>query len=570
MRKMKHNFKFYAAIACSAIALASCSSDAVEDVKTAGKQQMVFTAQQETGVGSRTSLGSDLSVLWSTGDVLSVLDGANNNDFTLTSGAGTASAEFTGRAVATSTYYAVYPYQSAASLSDNVISNVEIPTVQKATEGTFDPKAAIMTAVSDQSKNFQFKNVSSSARIITTAACKKITFTAGATDKIAGKFNMTVGADGIITASTATDATNTVTLVPSGGATSFPAGTYYISINPGTISSLKVKCEYTDITLCQSVYHSLSIFRRGTIINLGTASVEGGWKVHEPSHVYEYGKGKAEAVAVDLALPSRLKWASVNLGATSPEEYGDYYAWGATVPWLEEYHIDPETKWVRFCGDCKWNNEHERYNWVNAPYQTANTTDLGSTKWTKYLGSTSSSYKDPSATDENALKTVLDPEDDAATYQWGGKWRMPTIDDMKELIDNCYWVWTTDYNSTGIRGYIVYKAKNVTDKGEMVYYGSTPSAEYSLSDIHIFLPAAGEFNDYRFDGDYGIYRSSLLYESYPYNAYSLLFGSSYAYWNGSGRLSGRPVRAVCQFGLTCPNSIGQGNSSNWNNTKLEW
>lgn len=544
MRKMKHNFKFYAAMACSAIALASCSSDAVEDVKTAGKQQMVFTAQQETSVGSRTSLGSDLSVLWSTGDALSVLDGTSNNNFTLTSGNGTASAEFAGTAMAVSTYYALYPYQSAASLSDNVISNVEIPTVQKATEGTFDPKAAIMTAVSDQSNNFQFKNVSSSARIITTADCKKITFTAGATDKIAGKFSMTVGADGIITESTATDATNAVTLVPSSGET-FAAGTYYISINPGTISSLKVECKYTDKTLYQSVAYPITMFKRGTIINLGTASVEGGWKVHAPSHVYEYGKGKEQAVAVDLGLS--VKWASVNLGATSPEEYGDYYAWGATVPWNEEYHINSTTKVGSICSECKWNNEHKSYDYVNAPYQTANTTDYSQTKWTKYLGSTTSSYKDESATDADAQKTVLDPKDDAATYQWGDSWRMPTYDEQTELRNKCYWVWTTDYNGTGVKGYIVYKAKNATDKGKKVYSGSTPSADYSLSDYHIFLPAAGYRlgTSFYYSGFNGIYWSSSLNTSYPYYAYYLGFSSSYVDRDIYTRLNGLSVRAVC-------------------------
>lgn len=547
MRKMKHNFKFYAAMACSAVALASCSSDAVEAVKTAGKQQMVFTAQQETGVGSRTSLGSDLSVLWSTGDALSVLDGANNNEFTLTSGEGTASAEFAGTATPARTYYAVYPFQSNASVSGNVISGVVIPTEQHATAGTFDPKAAIMTAVSDQSNNFQFKNASSSARIITTAACKKITFTAGAEDKIAGKFSMTVGADGIITESTATDATNAVTLVPSSGET-FAAGTYYISINPGTISSLKVECEYTDKTLYQSVAFSISKFQRGAIVNLGTASTTEGWKeMHAPSHVYEYGKGKAEAVAVDLNLPSGLKWASVNLGATSPEEYGDYYAWGATVPWLEEYHINSTTKVVSICSECKWNNEHNSYNWANAPYQTANTTNYNQTKWTKYLGSTTSSYKAGTATDADAQKTVLDPKDDAAKYQWGGNWRMPTTDEQQELVDKCYWVWTSDYNGTGVKGYIVYKAKNATDKGK--YSSSyTPAATYDVTtDTHIFLPAAGvcDGTSLYFAGSCGDYWLSSLCTSGPYLAYGLSFGSSSVYWSNYNRRYGHSVRAVC-------------------------
>ena len=103
---------------------------------------------------------------------------------------------------------------------------------------------------------------------------------------------------------------------------------------------------------------------------------------------------------VDLGLPSGLKWATCNVDATTPEEYGGYYAWGET----EEKE--------NYC----WNT----YKWCNDSLSTL----------TKYC--TDDSY---GIIVDN--KTILDPEDDVAHVKWGGSWRMPTIDEYKELIYNC-------------------------------------------------------------------------------------------------------------------------------------
>ena len=91
--------------------------------------------------------------------------------------------------------------------------------------------------------------------------------------------------------------------------------------------------------------------------------------------------------AVDLGLPSGTKWASCNVGATKPEEYGGYYAWGET----EEKEVYDEST----------------YNY----YQNGEYVNLGSDiSGTKY---------------------------DVARQKWGGNWCMPTKDDIKELLDNC-------------------------------------------------------------------------------------------------------------------------------------
>lgn len=196
---------------------------------------------------------------------------------------------------------------------------------------------------------------------------------------------------------------------------------------------------------------------------------------------------------VDLGLS--VKWATCNVGASKPEEYGEYFAWAAA-------------------------KSQYLHNWVNTPYQTQNTTHYSNTKFTKYLGSDSSSYRDSSTSLENALKTILDIDDDVAHICWGGQWRMPTDSEMKELIINCTWTWT---NYNGVYG------DKVTSK---------------INGNFIFLPAAG-FIDYSFSPvSWGRYWSSSLNVSIPYEALGLFFSSNDVDFYGNYRYSGFSVRAV--------------------------
>ena len=185
---------------------------------------------------------------------------------------------------------------------------------------------------------------------------------------------------------------------------------------------------------------------------------------------------------VDLGLS--VKWATCNVGANSPEEYGSYYAWGET----EE----------------KSNYYWDTYKWCNG----------SSSKMTKYC--TSSSY----GIVDN--KTVLDLEDDVAHVKWGGSWRMPTRAEKKELLNNCTWVWTTQ---NGVKGYKVTSKTN----------GNS-----------IFLPAAGFRNgsDLRNSGSGGYYWSSSLREGYSNYAYNLYFDSGGYDWNNYFRSNGQSVRPV--------------------------
>ena len=173
---------------------------------------------------------------------------------------------------------------------------------------------------------------------------------------------------------------------------------------------------------------------------------------------------------VDLGLPSGLKWAKCNLGASNPSAYGDYYAWGETAPKTD-------------------------YSWATYKWMQAGKSDWQYiTKYTIADDQTEGIWYDSSGTFIGDGKTVLDAADDAATAKLGSPWRMPTFDEFMELKDNCTRTWTTQ---DGVNGYQM-EGPN----------GNT-----------IFLPAAGwrEGSDLKSAGKWCFYWSSSLCYIYPNN-----------------------------------------------------
>lgn len=212
-------------------------------------------------------------------------------------------------------------------------------------------------------------------------------------------------------------------------------------------------------------------------------------------------KDDDELNVVDLGLPSGNLWATCNVGASNPWGYGNYYAWGET-----------ETKSV-------------------FGYTTYKYWDSSNKTYTKYLNASSS----------------LEALDDVATILFGSAYSIPTIADWDELANECCWIWTYDYDGQGIAGYIIYKAKLDEDKGVCP---DIRSKSYSLSDVHIFLPAAGRklYNgpDDKPDdeGRKGCYWSNSLYNNSE--AYGCLFvvGTVYTYTNIYYRPSGNTIRPI--------------------------
>jgi len=189
---------------------------------------------------------------------------------------------------------------------------------------------------------------------------------------------------------------------------------------------------------------------------------------------------------VDLGLPSGTIWATRNVGASSPEDYGDYFAWGETEP--KSYYY-----WSTY----KWGYVDANGNW----------------KITKY--NTNSSY----GTVDN--KTELDPSDDAACAHYPGG-RMPSYDQRDELCNKCTWQWT---QRNGVYGQLV-----TGPNGNTMFL---PAAGYRWGDS---LGRAGSWGDYW---------SRTLNSGYPFDAYDLYFDSGDVGWFNFGlRIKGFPVRAV--------------------------
>ncbi len=244
---------------------------------------------------------------------------------------------------------------------------------------------------------------------------------------------------------------------------------------------------YRTSTLAQDGRQIFSLF---SIIEDGLPNGLSGWIVYSYSGnnqsnlfyaypvrlVHDTIVPKPEPEYVDLGLS--VKWATFNVGATSPEDYGDYFAWGETEP-------------------------KETYSWATYKWGT-------SSNLTKY-----------NATDG---KTILEPEDDAAHVHWGGKWRMPTKEEMQELFDNCTW---KEETRNGINGHIV----------------TGPNGN------SIFIPTTGYHNDDNGTGVQGLGTITYLWTSSTpgnANAYDLLLSHpTLADGIGSNtRRVGMPIRPV--------------------------
>jgi hypothetical protein len=169
------------------------------------------------------------------------------------------------------------------------------------------------------------------------------------------------------------------------------------------------------------------------------------------------------------------------VGADSPEEYGDYFAWGETSP-------------------------KDHYDWYN--YQHSNGYSL-----TKYCNNSENGYN---GFVDNM--TALLTEDDAATANWGSNWRMPSLEEWLELVDNTTQTWIPGSGC-------VFQAPN----------GNS-----------LFLPAAGyyEGTDFFNEGTYGQYWSSSLYSDYAFISYYFFLASDSYFWVANHRCQGRSIRPV--------------------------
>lgn len=193
-----------------------------------------------------------------------------------------------------------------------------------------------------------------------------------------------------------------------------------------------------------------------------------------------------------------LKWATMNIGASSITDYGLYFQWGDTQG---------------YTADQVGGGEGQKYfGWTDYNYGNG-TSSPGATGMTKY-----------NSTDG---LTTLEASDDAAQANWGGSWRMPTTAEYAALGAAVNSAWTDDYQGSGVAGFVC------TDK--------TDSSKV------LFFPAAGwcGYSSVREAGSTGCYWASSVYSSNVQNACRMYFLSSLVLWqNNDYRLLGFAVRGV--------------------------
>lgn len=189
---------------------------------------------------------------------------------------------------------------------------------------------------------------------------------------------------------------------------------------------------------------------------------------------------------VDLGLPSGTLWATMNVGASNPLDYGLYFKWGETKGYAA--------------------NQAEIVYTIDNYKLSINTSDIDS--FTKY----------------NSEKTILKLEDDAAHVNMGGDWHMPSPKQINELLDNTTSEWTTLNNVS----YMTFTSKKDTSKSIFI-----PAAGYTMNSGLVYG-----------NGIEGNFWPSMLSDNHISNGYTLYFYSGGAELGTDNRNYKFPVRGV--------------------------
>ena len=359
-------------------------------VARAGGESDTKTAVQPDGT----------SIYWTPGDAINLFYGSGSaGQFTTTITEPSQVAEFTGTlSVATGStetgheakaFWAVYPY-NAANTCDGTGVTLTIPGEQGTIAGSFADKLNPTVATSP-GLDLAFYNVGSWFIFsVTQEGVTSATFRGNSGEDVAGTVRVSMN-DNSRPVATVQSGIKSITITPPKGRSTFAVGEeYYIVLLPQTMTNgytLTLRKDSRHVAECvvsTSATFSRSMYRRKRNADNGLT----------------YTLPKPEMV--DLGLPSGNKWASFNIGATTPEEYGDYFAWGETEPKTD-------------------------YSWET--YKFGNYNNLS-----RYV--TNSSY----GTVDNL--TELLSIDDAAQAAYGSNWYTPTKADFEELLSECTWART--------------------------------------------------------------------------------------------------------------------------------
>ena len=525
--KIKTDMKRLMYVTACIIVLAACSKEqepvqATEQLN--GSETVLATAKDFVVAGMTktviTQSGSDAPAFaWKEGDVIGIIPMNNetvqSNYKIAEIGANPKNATFDGGVWALKEgkeYAAYYPFNEKIARSGDILEFSFLNQTQSANNslehlGAYDYMYASAVVPQSGSAQFDFNHKISLVRLqLTVPNADTYTkvqlesteswFTSGASLKLS---------DGTMTATetvkSATINLNNITVAANGVLTVWFA-TLPTSALSGQTLSVKL---FGNETTCTGDLTGFTTFTAGNAYSYAITLVE--------SQEIEY---------VDLGLS--VKWASCNLGANSPEEYGDYYAWGETETYYQEGYAqeNPQKHWKSGKSS---GYSNDSYRFYKSEIVSEGGFDTEYKGYNKYISQKKAdSYGFRGFYDD---KTVLDPEDDVAHVKLGGKWRMPTNAEFTELINNCQCDWVT---YKGVKG------RKFTSK------------KTGYTDKWIFLPAVGYRDDDRlyYVGSFGDYWSSSLNTNNPYGAYYLSFNSGSVETGYYSRCRGLSVRPVSE------------------------
>ena len=496
------NFSFalhtVAASVIAALAVACSSDEGVAEKQPGVKETVTLTAYQPGDeAGTRMGFDKQGDAYWHAADKIGVWSSTDNkfSEFSLSDGAGEATATFTGETTDPKDQYAVYPYNENHKLSGSSLTYY-LPDSYTYTsvDQTFFPEgnngnsfcAPMYGQVSDNN-TVSFKHLGGVLcikidKMPAETGTVKVT---EATNKLCGEFSATLTeTDPEIKTAAASGENFAVTFTYS-GATKDAVGVFYLPVATGNYN---LTIEVSGGRKLSTATSSVKIMRTSLqVVNVTTSYVAVDNSKTINGHYF-----------VDLGLPSGLLWAETNIGAETAADDGNYYAWGETEP------------------------------------QSSNTYDAVSYKYCSCPDGNKSCYDASHYTKYNSTdnKATLESSDDAAYINWKSPCRMPTKEDFEELTNtaNCTWTWTSKTNSSNetINGYLVQSKTN---------------------NNYIFFPASGNRNEGKSitHGSRGCYWSSTRGDYYIDYAYSIFFYSDKFYvYSSHNRYRGDSVRPVAE------------------------
>ena len=362
-----------------------------------GMKKMTVEASWDDGPETRTVRQSDGRIFWSPGDKINLFYGSSpGSEFTATITEPSATAPFEGyllaatgaseQGVATQTFWGVYPYD-AANTCDGTGVYLTVKGTQVSSPGSFgngmNPAVANSPGLS-----LSFKNVGSwFVFSVLSSGVTSVTFSGNNGEDIAGKVHVTLDSSGKpVSEVVEGEGLKSITVTPENGNEFIPNTDYYITLLPQTLSQGYTFTMYTGDG-------KVAIRKTESSKTFVLSQHSTGRKIDKDL--------PWQTLYVDMG--DGVMWATMNVGASSPQDFGDYFAWGETT-----------TK--------------DNYSWSTYSYGT----ESNLTKYNSADG-----------------LTRLQPGDDAATVNWGGDWRTPTEEEWAWLTNDNNCTWTKSYNPYG-------------------------------------------------------------------------------------------------------------------------